>query len=107
MTDGRTGFNDDQVRLYVAQRTSAGTVVRVSGQVIETLPSETVVDVSSVGAAVGIGNFGGDESARNLEGDVFAVIALHGVTSADDLTTLETYLMSRYPVTPPPVGDGG
>ena len=98
----QTGFNDDQVRLYVAQRTSTATVVRVSGQIMETLPSTTVIDVSSVGADVGIGNFGGDKSGGALDGDVFAVVAVHGVTSADDLAKLETYLMTTYPVTPPP-----
>ena len=103
----QTGFNDDQVRLYVAQRTSTGTVVRVSGKVMQTLPSDTVTNVSSVGADVGIGNFGGDVSARALDGDVFAVVAVHGMTSADDLAKLESYLMTSYPVTPPPAGDGG
>ena len=107
VTSKSTGFNDDQVRLYVAQRTSTGTVVRVSGKVIDTLASTSVTNVDSVGADVGIGNFGGDESARNLQGDVFAVIALHGTTSADDLSRLESYLMTTYPVTSPPGADGG
>jgi hypothetical protein len=86
-------YNDSTARLYLVQRASGTEVLRVNGSQVAT--STSSIDLSEVGAEVDIGLLGASSEAA-LDGDIAEVIAVGGTLSSSDLTSLESYLKTKY-----------
>jgi hypothetical protein len=73
----------------------------VNGASVNTAEFNPPIDMSAVGNFVYIG---GQQVAngvvQQLDGDVAEVVAVGGFLSAPDLARLETYLKSKYALTP-------
>jgi hypothetical protein len=86
-------YNDGTARLYAVQRVSGTETLRVNGTQVAS--STSTVDVGEVGDEVDIGLLT-SESEAALDGDIAEVIAVSGTLSSSDLSSIESYLVTKY-----------
>lgn len=95
VTNTTTGFNDGTARLLGTQRTG-GTSLALRVNATQTATATvTSIDVDEPATGVRLGA-SSDATTARLDGDIAEMIAVKGTISATDLTTLETYLTTKY-----------
>ena len=96
------GFNDGKLRLVAAVRAGDRANVRVNAVDLGGVNGVGHQDVSAPHVDAAIGSLSGTQALRCLRGQIAAVVALAGPKTNADLSRVETYLMSKYPLAPLP-----
>lgn len=88
-------YNDNKARSYGFRRFGSTVELRVNGAQVASIQQNGSIDVSNQGLGVRIGA-DGDASINRLNGDIAEVIGCKGMIAAQDMTSIEAYLQSKY-----------
>jgi hypothetical protein len=88
-------YNDNQARSYALRRFGSTVELRVNGTQVASIQQNGSIDVSNPNVGVRIGA-DGDASINRLNGDIAEIIGCKGMIAAQDLTSIEAYLQSKY-----------
>ncbi len=89
-------YNDGTARLYAVERASGTETLRVNGTQVASGSSSVDVSESGVDVFIGSGFASTKTLLASLDGDIAEIIAVKGTLGGADLSTIETYLKTKY-----------